>query len=278
MRAAVWGAMLMSGACVAWAAGGPGLESPSRPDASGPRIANSLNTRDLLTALVGPEVVFDALVYVPVPPSIAEMVPAARAFTTVQYVATFRQGDAERAWVVLSTNADEHDCHACAPRVGFAALTHVRSPEGATGWRVDTLEADWGARGAYGTLPSFELEQVGAERYALRAEFADMHQGYMWGGAFWVVEGAGRFIEGAHIDTFVNNEGLCGPQSEPCFEHETSSRFEPGASPDVWDLVLKRKGTRQTSDGGVGPVPPLERWTWSPATQTWVPPSSSAGR
>jgi hypothetical protein len=259
---------------VAWGAGAPSLEAGPPP---GPAIAMSLNTRDLLSTLVGPDVVLDAVVYVPVPPEIAEMADAERAFTTVQYVATFRQGDAERAFVVLSTNADGHDCHACAPRVGLASLTHVVDAEGLTGWRVDRVQASWASMGAYGMAPRFELEQVGPQRYALRSEIGDMHQGYLWGAATWVIEGPDGFREAAALSTYSSNEGMCGPDVEPCVEEEAMTRFEPGKARDVWDLVVLREGTR-LQDGGVKPVPRLERWAWSPSTQTWSAPKPASGR
>jgi hypothetical protein len=271
MRLASWVGLIVGAAgCAAWGAGAPSLEASG---SAGPRLVMSLNTRDLLAELVGPDVVMDAVVYGAVPPALAENISATRAFTTVHYVAPFRQGDAERAFVVLSTSAEGNDCHACAVRIGFASLTRVPASDGATGWRVDHVQVDWGSVGAYGIPPRYELEQVGPQRFALRAEIGDMHQGYMWGMAWWIVEGSGGFSQAASLETYANNEGMCAPDGAPCYENEAMSRFEPGASPDVWDLVVKRKGTTE-SESGVQPVLPLERWAWDPKAQVWAAPKA----
>lgn len=164
----------------------------------------------------------------------------------------FPQGDEARAFLVMSANTPQNDCHGCAAILGAAALTEV-----AGGWRIDAVDSEVQTIGSYGQVPDGGFPvQIGPQKPGILLTPGFTNQGQTTSGLVLFAEQRnGGFAEILSVpETDADNGGSCEGEEgdgtgEPCWEYSSTWQFVTEKGRELYDFELTRKGTRRASEG-----------------------------
>ncbi len=164
-----------------------------------------------------------------------------RAFVSVAFQSSFREGGQDKAIVIAGLTprpADEYRCHACAPLLGGAEL--VRS---GSAWKIVSRTQIIGVGNGAGN--HFSLVKVGPDRYGVLFRLDDSHQGYEQRriDVITAVDGALVMVLSIGFDERPGKDACADARGQA-----VNLEFAPGSNPDYFDAVA----TVQRNDGICG--------------------------